>query len=79
MNQDAKTFILGLEQSRSAGGMIWHGKIPQQIIDLYDIKISELAPRYTITGVLVETRPQYIPVQKQHDYALVQLNQSEEK
>lgn len=59
MSEDAKQFIFGLEQCRPDKGMKWHGKIPQEIQDLFQFKVKELAHGYTIGGVYVEVVPQY--------------------
>lgn len=59
MTEEAKQFIFALDQCRGNGGMYWHGHIPHQIVELFDIKISEINSGYTIAGVHVETVPQY--------------------
>lgn len=59
MSEDAKQFIFGLEQCRQKGGMKWGGKIPPEIIELFDVNIGELNHGYTISGVYVQTVPRY--------------------
>lgn len=61
MSDEAKQFIFGLEQCRSAEGMIWHGKIPREIAELFDVQVKELSHGYTIAGVYVVTKPLYEP------------------
>jgi hypothetical protein len=59
MSEAAKQFIFGLDQCRRTKGMKWHGKIPQEIVDLFDIKVQELSHGYTIAGVYVTVHPAY--------------------
>lgn len=59
MQSDFKTFMFGLDQCRQSGGMIWYGKIPKEVIDLYELKVASTAHGYNIAGVYVQIKPQY--------------------
>jgi len=57
MTKEAKIFVLGLELSRSAGGMEWHGSVPPEIIELY--QLASDFKHGTIAGVYVTISKQY--------------------
>lgn len=56
---ESQEFVLALEQCRESKGMIWHGKIPVEILELYGLEYSELQHGYTIAGVYVKVVPRY--------------------
>lgn len=59
MSDEAKQFIFGLEQCRPDKGMKWHGPIPQEIVELFGLRISESSHGYDIAGVYVQVVPRY--------------------
>lgn len=61
MNKAAKEFILGLEQCRPQGGMEWYGKIPNEIVEFFDISIDESRHGYYIAGVYVKPCMRFKP------------------
>ena len=59
MSNEAKTFMLGLDQSKGKGGMIWHGKVPNEIKELFGIDQSDVDRGIALVGVYVKTAVQY--------------------
>lgn len=55
MSEDAKHFILGLKNSQTIGGMRWHGRVPKEIKELFDLP-SDFRAGY-ILNVMVEVAP----------------------
>jgi hypothetical protein len=60
MSEEAKQFMFGLDQCRGKyKAMKWHGKIPEDIVELFGLTISEVTPGYTIAGMYVTLVPRY--------------------
>jgi hypothetical protein len=59
LDRETEEFIIGLEQCRKFGAMRWHGKMPDQIIKLFNLDPSNSVFNYQVLGIYIQRVPRY--------------------
>lgn len=59
MSDEVKRFMFGLQKCQGAGGMRWHGKVPKEVYELFDLHENDSKQHFNVMGVYVEVVPAY--------------------